>query len=259
MRGTRVNLISKLILLLSIFSLNTSFAYTSDTNQNIKKQARFAPGVVSIIQDHRYIRAHDAPVYWKISPNYLPQPTDASCSLTTATMVINSLQTHQLKYAYQKLATTDSVASSIKTDEWKNDVKQGGNGTSLDKLGFYLTEAIKAYHIKPVKLTVVHVTKDNKVAKQFHQALMDGEKTGRTFIIVNFDQYFISGTDHVGHFSPVGAYDAKTKRVLIMDPDREFFEPYWVPEHLLLKSMEGKDSSVNKNRGFIIVKLVDSE
>ena len=112
---------------------------------------------------------------------------------------------------------------------------------------------MKAYNLPPTRLEVIHATRAKDIAIKFHQALLKGEKTGRTFVIVNFDQKFISGTLSVGHFAPVGAYDVSTKRVLIMDPDRELFEPYWVPESLLLKSMETRDFDERKNRGFIIV------
>ena len=40
-----------------------------------------------------------------------------------------------------------------------------------------------------------------------------------------------------------------------MDPDREFFEPYWVPEDRLLNSMATEDSDAQQNRGFVIIQL----
>lgn len=224
-------------------------------NAPVKVPPRYVPGVVSIIDDHAYIRAHAAPVYWKISPYYLSQPTDASCSLTTSTMVINALRIPQMKYADQKLATTSSVVHSINNDSWANEVKQGGNGVTLDKLGGYLTKAMDAYQIPSVKLEVVHATQANDVAAKFHQALVEGEKTGKTFVIVNFNQQIISGTENVGHFAPVGAYDSNTKRVLVMDPDRELFEPCWVAEQQLLDGMATKDSDAAKNRGFVVITL----
>ena len=238
------------MLLISCFG--ASFADSSASNHDLNKQSRYVSGVVTIIQDHHYIRTHDAPIYWKISPYYLPQPTDASCA--SATMVMNALRIPQMQYANQKLATTNSVVHST-NNAWENDVKQGGDGVTLDQFGSFLTQAIKAYRILPTKIQVIHATRVKDIATKFHQALLEGEKTGRTFIIVNFDQKFISGTESVGHFAPVGAYDVKTKRVLIMDPDRELFEPYWIPEHRLLKSMETEDSDTHKNRGFVIVTL----
>lgn len=239
---------------LSVSCFGASFADASTKHHALYKQSRYVLGVVSILQDHHYIRTHDAPIYWKISPYYLPQPTDASCSLASATMVMNALRIPQIRYANQKLVTTNSVLHSSQ-NAWKNDVKQGGNGVTLDEFGSFLSQAMNVYNILPTHLAIIHATHVNDFGTKFHQALLEGEKTGRTFIIVNFDQKFISGTERVGHFAPVGAYDANTKRVLIMDPDREFFEPYWVPEHQLLRAMETADSDAHKNRGFVIVTL----
>jgi hypothetical protein len=169
-------------------------------------------------------------------------------------MLINALRIPQMQHANQKLATTNSVVHST-NDAWKNAVKQGGNGVTLDQFGLFLTQAMKAYHILPTNIEVIHATGVKDIATKFHQALLDGEKTGRTYIIVNFDLKFISRTESAGHFAPVGAYDANTKRVLIMDPEREFFEPYWVPEHRLLNSMETKDPDAHIHRGFVVVTL----
>lgn len=238
--------------LFACFFLNTSYSYNTITISDNIKQPRYAKGIVSIIQDHSYLRKHKAPFYWKISPYYLPQLTDSSCSIATATMVINALRIPQMRYANQKLATSASVESI--NNAWANDVKQGGRGVTLDQLGAFLTQALKTYNIDPVKVEVIHATSVKDIATKFHQALIAAETTGRISIIINFEQQFISGTEKVGHFAPVGAYDITTKRLLIMDPDREFFEPYWVSEHQILNSMATEDSETHRNRGFIIVK-----
>ena len=39
------------------------------------------------------------------------------------------------------------------------------------------------------------------------------------------------------HVSAIGAYDAAKKRVLLFDVDREWYEPYWVPDVELLTAM----------------------
>jgi hypothetical protein len=252
--NVKLNKLFLLVFILSCSSVNLLFASTNPQNET--RKPRYASGVVSIIQNHEYLRTHDAPTYWQISPYYLPQSTDASCSSASAAMVINALRIPQMRYANQKLATAHSVVHRIQNNVWADDVKQGAEGVSLDQLGSFLKQAIKAYHIPPIQLEIMHAIRVKSFAKNFHQALLEGEKTGRTFIIVNFNQKLIGGTESVGHFAPVGAYDAKTKRVLIMDPDRELFEPYWVSEHRLVESMETKDSGGVKNRGFIIVKVL---
>jgi hypothetical protein len=42
------------------------------------------------------------------------------------------------------------------------------------------------------------------------------------------------------HISPIGAYDKTNERVLVMDVDREWYEPYWVSDERLLLAMSKK-------------------
>ena len=57
----------------------------------------------------------------------------------------------------------------------------------------------------------------------------------------------------VGHIAPIGAYDAKKKRVLILDPDRKYYQPYWVPYEKLFDGINTTDSGNSKSRGLVIV------
>ncbi len=73
--------------------------------------------------------------------------------------------------------------------------------------------------------------------------------------MVNFLQSELTGDPEgkVGHVAVVGAYDEKNSRVLILDPDREYYEPYWVSVDTLLKGMNTQDKDSNRNRGYIVV------
>ncbi len=67
-------------------------------------------------------------------------------------------------------------------------------------------------------------------------------KKGRDYILIHFLQDVV--TEAQGgpypHISPIGAYDEASKRVLVMDVDREWYEPYWVSDERLLLSMSKK-------------------
>ena len=82
----------------------------------------------------------------------------------------------------------------------------------------------------------------------------------RELCLIRIERYIFDTTDlfggaSSGHFAPVGKYDAATDRVLIMDPDRESFDPFWVPADLFLRSMSGIDSDSGLPRGYLIVHL----
>lgn len=217
---------------------------------------KYVSGVASIAHSHQYIRKNEALLYWQISPYYLPQLTDSSCSLATATMIVNAARSNKELSANQPLATQPELLQRVNNIDWINGVKEGGHGVTLNQLSVFMGKALEAYGVHNFTIEVVHLKNDSKKNEaMLHQALMENEKTGKAFMIANFNQKFFTGAMSVGHFSPVGAYDPKTKRVLIMDPDRQFYEPYWVPEKLFLESMASVDSEAHLHRGYLLVKL----
>lgn len=215
------------------------------------KAPKYLPGVESLVQSHEYIRSHEAALYWKISPWYISQRNDSACSLAVATMIVNATRSNTV---HHELATQDKLLDRVKDKVWNEGVKPGGEGLTLDQLGALMPKALKAYGVNNASVQVVHTWNTSvETAEKLHKVLVQSEK-GQALIIANFDQKFFSGIFSGGHFAPVGAYDAEKKRVLLMDPDREFFEPYWVPEALFLKSMVSKDDETGKFRGYLIVR-----
>ncbi len=220
------------------------------------EKPRYVHGVESIVHSHQYIREHAATIYWKVSPYYISQRNGSSCSLATSTMIVNAARSNKQLVANEQLATQNGLLTRVKNKEWSDNVKDDGNGVTLDQLHAYLPKAMEAYGLHNFTLELVHTKNSSKENQtKLHNALVESEKTGQTFIIVNFNQQFISGTESVGHFAPIGAYDSQSKRVLIMDPDRELFEPYWMPEKLLLESMATQDDTTKVYRGYLLVKM----
>ncbi|KTC86597.1 phytochelatin synthase family protein [Legionella brunensis] len=217
---------------------------------------RYVPGVISILQSHEYIRTHETPLYWKLSPYYIHQRNDISCSLATATMIVNAALAGQTIHAKQQLATQDDILNRVKDKDWAEGVRVNGDGVTLDQLKLFLAKALEAYGINNFTIELVRAEDSSEqTAAKLHEALLNSEKDGQSFIIANFDQKFFTGDVSVGHFAPVGAYDAKNKRVLIMDPDRTLYEPYWVPEEIFLKAMATSDTDAQKHRGYLVVNL----
>lgn len=215
-------------------------------------QPRYAVGVESILHSHEFIQKNPALTYWKLSPYYLPQLTESSCSLASGTMIINAARSDQLFDASQLLATQADVLMNI--NSWEKYVETGGDGLTLDQLGEFMSLALKIYGLKNFKIQVIHTSDTSqKTALKLHQTLIENEKSGRSFMIANFNQKFFTGNEDVGHFAPVGAYDIKKGRVLLMDPDRTQYEPYWVPEKLFLEGMATRDSTDQKFRGYLII------
>ena len=240
-----------------LLSLIINFSTAISASSQSTQQPLYVRGVESIIQSHQYLQQNPSWTYWKVSPYYLAQRNESSCSLASVTMLVNAARNNHTLIADQPLATQDNLLTLVKDKTWEEGVKVDGNGVTLDQMKAFVPKALEAYGVHNFTLQVIHtLDSSGENALKLHKALLDMEKNGQLFIIANFNQKFISGTMSVGHFAPLGAYDSKTKRVLIMDPDRILFEPYWVPEKLFLESMATIDGDAHKSRGYLLIKML---
>lgn len=76
-------------------------------------------------------------------------------------------------------------------------------------------------------------------------------------LIVNYDRQEF-GEVGTGHISPIGAYDAATDSVLILDVARYKYPPKWVPLAGMLAAMMHDDPSSQKSRGTVVIGLPES-
>ncbi len=242
-----------------LFFMRSFLAFSSQTETLQTKtveNSRYAVGVESILHSHQYFQNNKSPLYWRLSPYYLSQLTDSSCSLASATMIVNAVLSQE-NFGHKSLATQDELLNRVNDSDWRQAVKQDGDGVSLAQLKIYLAKALEAYGVKNFEVILVPLKGSSKQDQlNLHKVLLESEKSGKTFIIANFNQKFFTKDLSVGHFSPIGAYDSKTQRALIMDTDRALYEPYWVSEKLLLESMSTFDKEAGHYRGYLIVKLI---
>ena len=72
------------------------------------------------------------------------------------------------------------------------------------------------------------------------------------FLVVNFSRKVLkqAGT---GHFSPVGAYNGKANKFLVLDVAQFKYPAFWVDANLLWEAMATVDSVSLKNRGFVVL------
>jgi glutathione-S-conjugate glycine hydrolase len=221
---------------------------------------KFGPDAVRLYDDHAYLRTHDAPDFWALVPYYLPQRDDRACSLACVAMLVNALRAKRTLRADDELATQSAVLQKAGSDVWKRGVGPGGEGVTLDQLGQIITLTLRAYGLSGWRVEVVHMEDAGEglegTLARVRRALADNEATGRDIIIANFVQSAFTGdpAGNVGHMAPVAAYDAERRRVLVFDPDRRWYEPYWVPDEVFVSGMATKDETSGKFRGFVWVK-----
>ena len=71
----------------------------------------------------------------------------------------------------------------------------------------------------------------------------------------------VLGQTGTGHFSPIGAYDEASDKVLLLDTARFKYGPHWVNVELMFKALEPVDPSTGKSRGYVVLSYdcVESE
>lgn len=210
---------------------------------------KYAPGTEPLARAHGFMQNHAAPDYWALSPHYVGQLTSSACSVAVIAQVVNAARAKMPLTQDDRMVTQSAVLNKLGDDAFRKEVAEGGPGVPLERLADLLARAFKLYGVKGAKIDVV-----TKI-ENLRSRLADNEKSARDFIIAGFDQGVFTGDEHVGHYGVVGAYDRDKRRVLIFDPDREWFEPYWVSEGTFVKGLTARDPVAPNGRGYLHVHL----
>jgi hypothetical protein len=216
---------------------------------------KYGPEAKRLVLDHSYLKMREAPDYWALSSYYLPQQDGRSCSVASFAMAINALKAHNDLGADDMLVTQKDFMKRLADEpSIKRFFSDKGRSISLDEFSGVAKKALEVYGIKNYQVEVLHVDKlDLATETRLKDMLSKNEKSPRDIILANFLQSELTGDPEgkVGHVAPVAAYDGKLDRVLIMDPDREYYEPYWVSVKTFMKGLNTLDQDAGKNRGIL--------
>ena len=235
--------------------VTVSFALVGALNYSPSASAKVAPSartdafkypvdVSPLSRDNTYLRASIAPDFWALMPYLSNQKTNSDCSVATAVTLLNGMRRFKELKIDEMLLTPESILKRTRDKVWSEATAEDGGGISLTQFSQVLEKAFRAHaidnaNVKPVPFGDFNVA-------QLEKELIGDEASNRDFLIINFDQGFVMEDESVGHFALVGAYDAKKKRVLVLDPNKDWYEPYWVPLVKLYRSMA-------EDRGYIKV------
>ncbi|MBK9294550.1 MAG: hypothetical protein IPM57_08910 [Oligoflexia bacterium] len=214
-----------------------------------------------------FIRKSPAPDYWMLSPYYVGQDNDSSCSAATLVTLLNGVRLSSELTQKDELVTQASLREKFSDEKYKfsvcgdsalalaNGVAQ--LGVSVKRFSEVLKGALDKLKIKYHEVKVVEIDHKNlkQSQKQLESILNENEKSNRDVVVLNFTQGILTGDEEgmIGHIALVGAYDAKNKMVLILDPDRKWYEPYWSPLNAVFKAVS--DSRSDPKPGYVYLKL----
>jgi hypothetical protein len=197
---------------------------------------RLGPDAVPVQDAPDYLRRHPAPDYWALSPYYDGQVTNSACSLATIAMLINALR--GLPHAAAtSLVTQHALLRAIADRKWGERTAEGGAGVTFDEFVQIIRRALEAYKIDAEIEPFVPRDASTETQERMRRILSDNERSAGDIVVAYFNQGVLTGDWDGPHTSPIGAYDAEERRVLIMDVDRQWYVPYWSPDEKFLQAM----------------------
>ena len=184
--------------------------------------------------------------YFPISVAFETQRTQSYCGVASMVMVLNAIGAPapaSPEYQPYTIFTQDNVLNE-KTDAIRSSDAILHRGMTLDQLGGILS-------LYPVAVEVHHA--ETGGVDEFRKLASESLASKNRFVIVNFLRRAL-GEEIGGHISPLGAYDEKSDRFLILDVARYKYPPVWVKTADLFDAMNTPDSdNDNKTRGYVLV------
>jgi hypothetical protein len=219
---------------------------------------KYAPWLTLLRDDPAHIRDHPAPSYWALAPYHIGQFTDTCCSLATAVMLVNAARGSAHLKSGDKLVTQPDLLAVVGDPDWIfGCTDPQGHGASLREMAPLMERAYALSGVAGARVEMVQTTDPAAAAADFRAALAAIERSPLTQLALNFDAAPVYGIADYGHFSPAAAYDAGRDRLLVLDVDRGWYEPYWVPVDVMLNAMATLSRKDTTPRGYLRVTLAE--
>jgi hypothetical protein len=229
---------------------------------------KYGPDAVPLSKNSNrsYFMKSKAPDYWALSPYYVHQENGSACSAAALVTVINGLRKDLSLTDQDELVSHKYLTEKLSDEKYKGavsgDVKTaissgaGSLGVSVERLAEVLRGALGKLKVgAQVEFIAVDQKNKDESRRRFHDFLVKNERTDKDFLILNFTQGMLTGDSEgmKGHIAAVGGYDERRKLVLILDPDRQWYEPYWSPEDKVFEAVADLRSD-RKAPGYVYVK-----
>jgi len=202
--------------------------------------------------------SHSQP-FWQVGMS-LQTEFFGECGQATAAVLLNGLGHQGLPAPVSKAYSFDGSSFKATTHYWEqtNVVNSTGCARSVHAQWKGALEQVAAL-IECAGAEARAVRAETTDAASFRRDLVDSFAASPTRLVsVNFDRRLL-GQVGMGHHSPIGAYDAATDRVLILDVARYKYLPVWAGLDDLFVAMQkevGPDPwGYSTPRGYIIAQM----
>ncbi|XP_076813974.1 glutathione gamma-glutamylcysteinyltransferase-like isoform X2 [Clavelina lepadiformis] len=179
-------------------------------------------------------------VYFKLGPQLRTQDEPAYCGLSSLVMLLNGLAIDPGKvwkgvwrWYHENMLECCTSLSEVKE-----------KGVTMDQLSCIAK-------CNQLNSKIVYAN-ENATVEDFRNNVKEVCSSDNSGIIVSFGRNVLQQTG-TGHFSPIGGYHPGEDHVLILEPARFKYSPYWVHLPLLWKAMNTVDQNTGKSRGYLLL------
>jgi hypothetical protein len=202
-----------------------------------EQRAKFGPDALPLASATEFLRATPAPDFWLLTPYYVAQETTSACSVASVAMAVNALRGLPAG-AEDALVTQSSLLEGVGDPNWMARTVEGGDGVTFADLIIETGAGLAAFELEGATVEAFRPSDATPATLARLRALLAvNEQSGSDVVLAYFNQGVLTGDWDGPHISPIGAYDATTDRVLLMDVDRAWYVPYWSPVPKLLEAM----------------------
>ena len=184
--------------------------------------------------------------YWPLADEFVTQKGQAYCGIASLAMVLNALALPAPAvpdYGPFTSFTQDNLFTPA-TEKIIPQAYIPTHGMTLDQVGAVAANfgaQVRVIHAGTVSAAHFRADAAAALAKPGH------------FVIVNYLRTAL-GQQRYGHISPLGAYDHRSDRFLILDVARYKYPPVWVRTADLFAAMNTIDAgNDNQTRGYLLL------
>lgn len=221
----------------------------------------------------RLARATGRSDFAHLANQYEAQATIAFCGPTSAAIVLNALEPqgiraprdrsrlipadalflpNDLELTVRRHTQESVIATGKKTRAQIFGEPTMTNGKVLRDGGYQLRQLNELLLAHKISTRLV-IADDKKADAAIREDLIDNLSRAGDFVIVNYHRDTVGQTGG-GHISPLGAYDAASDTVLILDVNPSHHPWVWMPLATLIQGMRTRDAT--ENRGYILVQAL---
>lgn len=241
-----------LVLLLLVSACSTQIVRSPSSEGGRRYGREAAP----LSTDYSYFQSTKAsPQFWKLMPYYRHQLTNCSCSVAAANIVLNAMHPSYTVNPNETLFTEAKTLELSESEKWKKATENDSTGMTLRDFNSEIGNLLKKLNLNRKYNSQFFEMRTVQDAATFQEHLKKFNR-GEGWLIVMFSQGAVMGGSAIyPHYSPIGAFDEDKNRVLILDVDGTWYEPYWLPVSNIITNMTAYDEEMKCQRGYIWISL----